>query len=151
MMAVDNGLNHVAPRNSHAPKEVLILLHPQRKSLRGTKCRGSLFQTNIHTRYSAMPKKGFTYITTNDNHTVLYTGATSTLKDRIERHRNKKYKNAFTGRYNVYKLVWFQEFEWISDALAREKQIKAGSRKKKIELIDAMNPEWRDLYEGLEY
>ena len=98
-----------------------------------------------------MPKKGFTYITTNDNHPVLYTGATSTLKDRIDRHRNKKYKNAFTGRYNVYKLVWFQEFEWIGDALAREKQIKAGSRKKKIALIEAMNPEWRDLYEGLEY
>jgi putative endonuclease len=96
-----------------------------------------------------MFKKGFTYITTNDNHTVLYTGATSTLKDRIDRHRNKKYKNAFTGRYNVYKLVWFQEFEWIGDALAREKQIKAGSRKKKIELIEAMDPEWKDLYEGL--
>ncbi len=107
-------------------------------------------QVNTHTRYSAMPKKGFTYITTNDNHTVLYTGATSTLKDRIDRHRNKKYKNAFTGRYNVYKLVWFQEFEWIGDALAREKQIKAGSRKKKIALINAMNPEWRDLYEELD-
>ncbi|MDD3131438.1 MAG: GIY-YIG nuclease family protein [Bacteroidales bacterium] len=79
-----------------------------------------------------MPKKGFTYITTNDNHAVLYTGATSTLKDRINRHRNKKYKNAFTGRYNVCKLVWFQEFEWIGDALKREKQIKAGSRKKRL-------------------
>jgi len=98
-----------------------------------------------------MPKKGFTYITTNDKHNVLYTGATSTLKDRIDRHRNKKYNNAFTGRYNVYKLVWFQEFEWIGDALKREKQIKAGSRKKKIELIENMNPVWKDLYEGLEY
>jgi len=97
-----------------------------------------------------MSKKGFTYITTNDNHTVLYTGATSTLKDRIDRHRNKKYKKAFTGRYNVYKLVWFQEFEWVGDALAREKQIKAGSRKKKIALIEAMNPEWMDLYEALD-
>lgn len=96
-----------------------------------------------------MPKKGYTYITTNDNHTVLYTGATSTLKDRIDRHRNKKYKNAFTGRYNVYKLVWFLEFVWIGDALKREKQIKAGSRKKKIELIETTNPEWRDLYEEL--
>ena len=100
--------------------------------------------------FVAMSKKGFTYITTNDNHTVLYTGATSTLKDRIDRHRNKKYKKAFTGRYNVYKLVWFQEFEWVGDALAREKQIKAGSRKKKIALIEAINPEWRDLYEGLD-
>lgn len=98
-----------------------------------------------------MPKKGYTYITTNDRHSVLYTGATSTLKDRIDRHRNKKYKNAFTGRYNVYKLVWYQEFEWIGDALKREKQIKAGSRRKKIELIEIKNPEWRDLYGGLEY
>lgn len=96
-----------------------------------------------------MPKKGYTYITTNRNHTVLYTGATSTLKDRIDRHRNKKYKNSFSARYNTDKLVWYQEFEWIGDALAREKQIKAGSRKKKIDLINAMNPEWKDLYEEL--
>jgi len=79
-----------------------------------------------------MPKKGFTYITTNDNHTVLYTGATSTLKDRIDRHRNKKYKNAFTGRYNVYKLVWFKEFEWIGDALKREKKLRRDHEKRKL-------------------
>jgi putative endonuclease len=97
-----------------------------------------------------MPKKGFTYILTNQHHTVLYTGATSTLKDRIDRHRNKKYKGAFTAQYNVDKLVWYQEFDWIGDALAREKQIKAGSRKKKIDLINTMNPGWRDLYDDLE-
>ena len=96
-----------------------------------------------------MSKKGYTYITTNKNHTVLYTGATSTLKDRIDRHRNKKYKNSFSARYNTDKLVWYQEFEWIGDALAREKQIKAGSRQKKIDLINAMNPEWKDLYDEL--
>ncbi len=97
-----------------------------------------------------MPKKGYTYITTNKNHTVLYTGATSTLKDRIDRHRNKKYRRSFTAQYNVDKLVWYQEFDWIGDALAREKQIKAGSRKKKLDLINAMNPDWRDLYDDLE-
>jgi putative endonuclease len=96
-----------------------------------------------------MPKKGFTYIVTTKNHTVLYTGATSTLKDRIDRHRNKKYKGAFTAQYNVDKLVWYQEFDWIGDALAREKQIKAGSRKKKLDLINALNPDWRDLYDDL--
>jgi putative endonuclease len=96
-----------------------------------------------------MPKKGYTYITTNKHHTVLYTGATSTLKDRIDRHRNKKYKGAFTAQYNVDKLVWYQEFDWIGDALAREKQIKAGSRKKKLDLINALNPDWRDLYDDL--
>ncbi|MDY0279196.1 MAG: GIY-YIG nuclease family protein [Salinivirgaceae bacterium] len=96
-----------------------------------------------------MPKKGYTYITTNKNHTVLYTGATSNIKDRMESYRNKKYKNFFSARYNTDKLVGYQEFEWIGDALAREKQIKAGSRKKKIDLINAMNPEWKDLYEEL--
>jgi putative endonuclease len=96
-----------------------------------------------------MPKKGYTYIVTTKNHTVLYTGATSTLKDRIDRHRNKKYKGAFTAHYNVFKLVWYQKFDWIGDALAREKQIKAGSRKKKLDLINALNPAWRDLYDEL--
>jgi putative endonuclease len=96
-----------------------------------------------------MPKKGYTYITTNKHHTVLYTGATSTLKDRIDRHRNKKYRRSFTAQYNVDKLVWYQKFDWIGDALAREKQIKAGSRKKKLDLINAMNPDWRDLYDDL--
>jgi putative endonuclease len=96
-----------------------------------------------------MPKKGFTYIVTTKNHTVLYTGATSTLKDRIDRHRTKKYKHSFTAQYNVDKLVWYQEFDWIGDALAREKQIKAGSRKKKLDLINALNPDWRDLYDDL--
>jgi putative endonuclease len=96
-----------------------------------------------------MPKKGYTYIVTNKNHTVLYTCATSTLKDRIDRHRTKKYKHSFSARYNTDKLIWYQEFECIGDALAREKQIKAGSRKKKLDLINTMNPEWKDLYDEL--
>jgi putative endonuclease len=70
-----------------------------------------------------MPKKGFAYILTSKNHTVLYTGATSTLKDRIDRHRTKKYKHSFSARYNTDKLVWYQKFDRIGDALAREKQI----------------------------
>jgi len=96
-----------------------------------------------------MPKKGYTYITTNKNHTVLYTGATSNLKDRITQHRSKKHQHSFTAHYNVDKLVWYQKFDWMGDALAREKQIKAGSRKKKLDLINAMNPDWRDLYDDL--
>jgi putative endonuclease len=63
-----------------------------------------------------MPKKGYTYIVTTKNHTVLYTGATSTLKDRIDRHRSKKYRRSFTAQYNVDKLVWYQEFDWIGVA-----------------------------------
>jgi putative endonuclease len=97
-----------------------------------------------------MPKKGYTYIVTNKHHTVLYTGATSTLKDRIDRHRNKKYRRSFTAQYNVDKLVWYQAFDWIGDALEMERKIKAGSRKKKLDLINALNPDWRDLYDDLE-
>jgi len=96
-----------------------------------------------------MPKKGYTYITTNKNKTVLYVGATSELKYRTESHKNKKYKNAFSARYNIDKIVYWEEFETIMEALLREKQIKAGSRQKKIDLINNMNPGWEDLYEKL--
>ena len=92
-----------------------------------------------------MPKKGYTYILTNKNHTVLYTGVTSNLPKRIAEHKTGRYKNAFTYRYNVTELVYFEEYNSIVDAIAREKQIKAGSRKRKTDLIDNFNPEWKDL------
>ena len=94
-----------------------------------------------------MLKKGYTYILTNKNHTVLYTGVTSNLSLRIERHRNGFYKNAFSHRYNVTELVYYEEFDSIVDAIVREKQIKAGSRQKKLDLINAFNLEWKDLSE----
>jgi hypothetical protein len=59
------------------------------------------------------------------------------------------YKNAFTSRYNISKLVYYEMFTSIEDAIIREKQLKAGSRQKKVDLIYKMNPEWNDLYEGL--
>ena len=90
--------------------------------------------------------KAFTYITTNTSNKVLYTGVTSNLKSRITNHKIKKYPNAFTARYNATKLVWFQEFDSIIDARARERQLKAGSRAKKIKLIEDLNPEWKDLF-----
>jgi len=93
--------------------------------------------------------KAWTYITTNKANHVLYTGVTSNLKSRIENHKTKKYPNSFTAKYNAHKLVWYQEFNSIIDARAREKQIKAGSRKKKLKLISNMNPEWKDLYDSL--
>jgi putative endonuclease len=93
--------------------------------------------------------KAWTYITTNRPNGVLYTGVTSELKYRIQSHKTKKYKNAFTARYNADKLVWYQEFNSIIDARAREKQLKAGNRTRKIKLIEAMNPEWRDLHDEL--
>src|SRR5204863_6586524 len=88
------------------------------------------------------------YILTNDWNTVLYTGVTSDLKARVYQHREKLLPG-FTARYNVCKLVYYEAFDDPSSAIAREKQIKAGSRQKKIDLIDGMNPEWRDLYERL--
>jgi putative endonuclease len=88
------------------------------------------------------------YILTNQRHTVLYTGVTGDLKSRVHQHREKLLRG-FTNRYNVCKLVYYEAGYNASGAIAREKQIKAGSRQKKIELINRLNPEWRDLYEQL--
>jgi putative endonuclease len=88
------------------------------------------------------------YILTNQRHTVLYTGVTGDLKSRVHQHREKLLPG-FTNRYNVSKLVYYEVASDASGAIAREKQIKAGSRQKKIELINRLNPEWRDLYEQL--
>jgi len=85
------------------------------------------------------------YILTNKNNTVLYTGVTSNLVKRTIQHKEKSVPG-FTKRYNIDKLVYFEFYTDIRDAIAREKQIKAGSRKKKIELIESMNPEWSDLF-----
>ena len=92
-----------------------------------------------------MNKNGYVYILTNISNTVLYTGVTSDLTERIQKHKSEFYKDSFTSRYNITKLVYYELFESIEDAIAREKLIKAGSRKKKIELIEKKNPEWKDL------
>ncbi len=86
----------------------------------------------------------YIYIMTNKHNTVLYTGVASDLATRIDQHKgNPSY--GFTGRYNVKKLVYVEIAEDMDQALFREKQIKAGSRQKKIDLINNMNPEWKDL------
>ena len=85
---------------------------------------------------------------TNINNTVLYTGVTSNLKIRVFQHREKQVKG-FTQKYNCIKLVYYEMFEEMYTAISREKQIKAGSRQKKIELINSMNKEWLDLYDTL--
>ncbi len=90
----------------------------------------------------------FVYIMTNFLNEVLYTGVTSDLKRRVTEHKERKGKS-FTSRYNTTKLVYFETFEDAYSAIAREKQIKAGSRQKKIDLINKMNPEWKDLFDGL--
>ncbi len=88
------------------------------------------------------------YILTNRHNAVLYTGVTNDLKRRVYEHQMKLVKG-FTNRYNVDKLVYFETTECVDSAIAREKQIKAGSRAKKIALIERMNPSWRDLSDGL--
>ncbi len=85
------------------------------------------------------------YIMTNAHNTVLYTGVTNNLQRRVLEHRAGQ--SSFTKRYNVTKLVYFECGSDINAAIAREKQIKAGSRQKKLDLIDAINPEWKDLFE----
>jgi putative endonuclease len=95
-----------------------------------------------------MPKEYSVYILTNKTNTVLYTGFTGRLAVRIGEHKEKIYPG-FSKRYNVTKLVYFETFPDALSAIAREKQIKGGSRKKKIDLIVSMNPEWKDLSEDL--
>ncbi len=89
-------------------------------------------------------KNYFIYILTNKNNSVLYTGVTNDLTRRTWEHKSKLIKG-FTQKYNVDKLVYYEVFEDLT-AIQREKQIKAGSRKKKIELINKLNPEWNDLF-----
>ena len=90
----------------------------------------------------------FVYIMTNKRNTVLYTGVTNNLIRRVYEHKEKM-TGGFTKRYNVTKLVYYEVFEDIENAILREKQIKDVSRHKKIELINSMNNEWRELYEEL--
>ena len=91
-----------------------------------------------------MKKEYYIYIMTNRWNTVLYTGVTNNLKKRIYEHK-EKYVRGFTKRYNIDKLVYYEMLGDIYNAITREKQIKAGSRNKKIELVQSMNPEWKDL------
>jgi putative endonuclease len=90
-------------------------------------------------------KTYFIYILTNNSNKVLYTGMTNSLMRRVWEHKAKLI-SGFTKKYNVDKLVYFESFNNPSEAIKRENQIKAGSRKKKIELIHKFNPEWKDLY-----
>ena len=95
-----------------------------------------------------MDKGGYVYILTNPRHTVLYTGVTSDLARRIEQHRASD-RSTFAGKYNTRILVHVEEYPEILQAIDREKQIKAGSRKKKLALIQEFNPDWNDLADDL--
>lgn len=94
-------------------------------------------------------KPGYVYIVTNKNNTTLYVGVTSNLPTRIQQHKEKKYPKSFTARYNLSKLVFYEAYQQIGDAIGREKQLKAGSRANKIKLIESINPTWLDLFDEL--
>jgi putative endonuclease len=96
----------------------------------------------------AAEKQFYVYILTNKTNTVLYTGITRSLQKRVYEHR-EKLTSSFTGKYNVGKLIYYEIFGDPENAIMREKQIKSWSRAKKIELINAFNLEWKDLYQEL--
>lgn len=95
-----------------------------------------------------MPKCDYVYIITNCRNTILYTGVTGNLIARTYYHKNKSV-SSFSSKYNLEKLVYYEIFEDVNLAIAREKQIKAGSRKKKVNLINKFNPGWKDLYKTI--
>src|SRR5579885_968324 len=88
------------------------------------------------------------YIMANRRNGTLYTGVTSDLSRRAWEHREGRVRG-FTERYGCRLLVWYERYKMMTDAIAREKQLKAGPRRQKLALIEAMNPQWRDLYEEL--
>ena len=88
------------------------------------------------------------YIMTNANNTVSYTGVSNNLARRVYEHKNG-IGSAFVKRYNVHKLVYYEVGDDIYSAITREKQIKGGSRQKKIDLINSLNAEWKDLFDEI--
>ena len=94
---------------------------------------------------------GGVYILTNEYHTVFYVGVAASIGTRVEQHRDKFYPKSFTAKYNVNKLVYYELYDSIEEAIDREKQVKKYSRLKKIELIISINLQWDDLYEKVKY
>ena len=93
-------------------------------------------------------KQGYVYIMSNKKDGTLYIGVTSNLIKRVYEHKNS-FVDSFTKKYNIKKLVYYEIFSDIQEAIIREKQLKAGNRNKKIALINSMNGNWNDLYDSL--
>lgn len=91
---------------------------------------------------------GYVYILANRKKGTLYVGVTNDLVRRVFEHKNKL-TEGFTSKYDISRLVYYEVTEYKIAAIEREKQIKAGSREKKVKLIETMNPEWKDLYEEI--
>ncbi|NOW98361.1 GIY-YIG nuclease family protein [Mucilaginibacter sp. SG564] len=96
-----------------------------------------------------MQRGGCIYIVTNLTHSVLYIGVTSDIITRIWEHKNKVHPKSFTAKYNCTKLVYYNFYPHIEEAIAAEKILKDRKRESKIDLINKFNPEWKDLYDGL--
>lgn len=96
-----------------------------------------------------MKRGGAVYIISNKVHSSLYIGVTSDLKKRVYEHKNNAFPGSFTAKYKLHKLVYFEGFHRIEEAIAREKLLKGGSRNAKNELINSMNPKWSDLFDDL--
>ena len=95
----------------------------------------------------------YVYITTNKNKTVLYVGVTNNLSSRILQHEqnaNPFKQKSFAGKYNAYYLLYFEHYEWIEQAITREKELKGWRRLKKEALINTVNPKWKFLNDSLE-
>jgi putative endonuclease len=96
-----------------------------------------------------MTRGGTVYMMASLNNNALYTGVTSNLIARVQEHKNKIRHFSFTSKYNCVKLVYYNSFSTIDEAILEEKRIKGESRKKKEDLINSMNAEWRDLWEDV--
>jgi len=86
---------------------------------------------------------------TNWNNKVLYIGVTNNLLRRVQEHKDKKAKNSFTSKYNLNKLVYYEYFDSIETAISREKELKKWRREKKDDLVNELNPQWKELYDSL--
>ena len=96
-----------------------------------------------------MDKNGFVYIMSSPNRTTLYVGTTSNLTGRVWKHRNKFYPDSFSAKYNCVMLVYYNSCGNMLNAIAEEKRLKGGSRKQKEDLINTMNPKWKDLWDEI--
>jgi putative endonuclease len=96
-----------------------------------------------------MERGACVYILSNQHLTVYYTGVTSDLVSRLIQHKTKYYPKSFTARYNIDRLLYYESFHSVEEAIAREKQIKKYSRVKKLKLIHAVNPAMHDLWDEI--
>ena len=91
----------------------------------------------------------YVYIMANQTHVALYIGVTNNLERRMAEHRSHHFPDSFTAKYNITKLVYFEETPDIQAAIAREKQIKSWNRKRKNQLVETTNPAWSDFYKTI--